>query len=272
MVRQRLSEKPGRSLGRYIGQTGVLWSLAVCLPLCGGDGCAPATSTNTRSSEPKTQKAPGADARRLEARRPEARRSDDAQRRSRERSERKPAQRSHPQRRQRRARKTSRHTNHGAGRATSSRRSPSRRSRRSKKRFVQHGKASWYGRRHHGGPTASGERYDMHAMTAAHKKLPFGTMVRVTRKDTNRTVTVRINDRGPYSRGRIIDLSRKAASRLKMLRAGVVRVKIEVVRWGSGRRSHRKGRTRGRKPGSGPSPERRYRQGSFGKKGPPLPR
>ena len=267
MARQRPSEKPGRALGRYIGQTGVLWSLAVCLPLCGGDGCAPASSSNARSTEPETQKAPGADARRPEARRP------DARHRSRESSgEQKQAQRSRPKRRRRRARKTSRHPKRRAGRARSSRRSPNRRSRRSKKRFVQHGKASWYGRRHHGGPTASGERYDMHAMTAAHKKLPFGTMVRVTRKDTNKTVTVRINDRGPYSRGRIIDLSRKAASRLKMLRAGVVKVRIEVVRWGSGRRSHRKGRTRGRRSGSGPSPERRYRQGSFGKKGPPLPR
>jgi rare lipoprotein A len=113
----------------------------------------------------------------------------------------------------------------------------------------------------------------MRAMTAAHKKLPFGTIVRVTRKSSGQSVKVRINDRGPYARGRIIDLSRKAAARLDMLDDGVIRVKLEVVRWGSGRRHHRRHRSRssarGRRGGDG---ERRYRQGAFGRKGPPLPR
>jgi rare lipoprotein A len=141
------------------------------------------------------------------------------------------------------------------------------------KKFVQLGKATWYGRRHHGGPTASGERFNMHAMTAAHKKLPFGTRVRVTRLATGRSVIVRINDRGPYGKGRIIDLSRKAAARLGMLKAGVVRVRIAVVRWGKGRRvrsRRRKRRSKRRGPQRNKGPKRRYKQGPFGKQGPPL--
>ena len=89
------------------------------------------------------------------------------------------------------------------------------------------GKASWYGAKHHGKRTASGERFDQHALTAAHRSLPFGTRVKVTNLNNQRSVTVRINDRGPYSRGRIIDLSRRAATDLDMLRAGVAPVRIE---------------------------------------------
>lgn len=95
---------------------------------------------------------------------------------------------------------------------------------------VQDGMASWYGGKHHGGPTASGERFDKNAMTAAHRTLPMNTRVRVTSKRNGRTVTVRINDRGPYSKGRIIDLSEEAARRLDMIEAGVVPVRIEVIR------------------------------------------
>ncbi len=122
------------------------------------------------------------------------------------------------------------------------------RSRRSG-RFVEYGKATWYGGRFHGRKTASGERFDQNAMTAAHKTLPFGTLVRVTRLDAKRSVTVRINDRGPYGKGRIIDLSRAAASKLGSLKRGVVRVRLTVIRWGNGRykRSHRKLRSRSSK-------------------------
>lgn len=89
------------------------------------------------------------------------------------------------------------------------------------------GKASWYGAKHHGKRTASGERFDQHALTAAHRSLPFGTRVKVTNLNNKRSVTVRINDRGPYSRGRIIDVSRRAATELGMLKAGVAPVRIE---------------------------------------------
>jgi rare lipoprotein A len=95
---------------------------------------------------------------------------------------------------------------------------------------VQHGLASWYGGKHHGGPTASGERFNKHALTAAHKKLRMHTKVRVTNKRNGRTVVVRINDRGPYVKGRIIDLSERAAQILGMIDAGVVPVKIELLR------------------------------------------
>lgn len=91
------------------------------------------------------------------------------------------------------------------------------------------GKASYYGARHHGKRTASGERFDQHALTAAHRSLPFGTRVRVTNLRNQRSVVVRINDRGPYARGRIIDLSRQAARQLGMLSAGVVPVRVESI-------------------------------------------
>ena len=92
---------------------------------------------------------------------------------------------------------------------------------------VQHGKASWYGGKFHGGPTASGETYNKRSMTAAHRSLPFGTRVRVTNLRNGRSVIVRINNRGPYSKGRIIDLSEAAAEQLNMIEAGVVPVKVE---------------------------------------------
>ena len=91
------------------------------------------------------------------------------------------------------------------------------------------GKASYYGAKHHGRRTASGERFNQHALTAAHRTLPFGTRVKVTNLNNDRTVVVLINDRGPHTRGRIIDLSRKAAERLGMLRAGVAPVRVESI-------------------------------------------
>jgi rare lipoprotein A len=89
--------------------------------------------------------------------------------------------------------------------------------------------ASWYGGRFQGRKTASGERFDQNDLTAAHKRLKFGTRVRVTNERNGRSVVVRINDRGPYSRGRVIDLSRAAAERIEMIRAGVVPVSIEIL-------------------------------------------
>ena len=96
---------------------------------------------------------------------------------------------------------------------------------------LQSGYATWYGGAHDGGPTASGERYDKRALTAAHRTLKLGTRVRVTNKRNGRSVILRINDRGPYgSASRIIDVSEKAAELLDMVEAGVVPVTVEVVR------------------------------------------
>lgn len=96
-------------------------------------------------------------------------------------------------------------------------------------RFSQSGKASYYARMHHGQRTANGEIHDQNALVAAHRSLPFGTRVRVTNEQNGKQVVVRINDRGPFRRGRIIDVSRAAAAQLDMLRSGVVRVRIETL-------------------------------------------
>ncbi|RUT30428.1 septal ring lytic transglycosylase RlpA family protein [Arsenicitalea aurantiaca] len=88
------------------------------------------------------------------------------------------------------------------------------------------GGASWYGPGFHGKTAASGERFDQNAMTAAHKTLPFGTRVRVTDQRTGRSINVTINDRGPFIRGRIIDLSRAAATELGFRNAGHTQVCI----------------------------------------------
>lgn len=91
------------------------------------------------------------------------------------------------------------------------------------------GDASWYGHPYHGRRTASGEVYDMHDLTAAHRTLPFGTVVRVERRDTGAEVEVRINDRGPFVRGRVIDLSYAAARRIRLDVDGVAPVTVTVV-------------------------------------------
>ncbi|WP_379550925.1 septal ring lytic transglycosylase RlpA family protein [Qipengyuania sp. DGS5-3] len=96
-------------------------------------------------------------------------------------------------------------------------------------RTLGNGVASYYGRRFHGRLTANGERFNMNAMTAAHKTLPFGTKVRVTNPRNGKSVTVRINDRGPFIKGRTIDLSRGAAQRIGMIASGHARVKMELV-------------------------------------------
>jgi rare lipoprotein A len=91
------------------------------------------------------------------------------------------------------------------------------------------GVASWYGKPYHGRRTASGEVYNMYQMTAAHPSLPFGTRVVVTNLENGRSAIVRINDRGPFVHGRVIDLSRKAASQLGFLGQGVTRVGVRVI-------------------------------------------
>jgi rare lipoprotein A len=91
------------------------------------------------------------------------------------------------------------------------------------------GQASWYGQAHHGKKTASGEVYDRMQLTAAHRTLPMGTRVRVTNVDNGRSVVVRINDRGPFKAGRVIDLSQAAARELGALGEGLFNVRLEVL-------------------------------------------
>jgi rare lipoprotein A len=98
---------------------------------------------------------------------------------------------------------------------------------------VEEGLASFYGRRFQGRRTASGERYDVRGFTCAHRRLPFGTRLRVTAVDTGRSVDVTVTDRGPYARGRIVDLSLAAARALGMVHRGVIRVRVEPVEGGA---------------------------------------
>ena len=96
--------------------------------------------------------------------------------------------------------------------------------------YQEVGKASYYASKFQGRKTASGEPYDKSKLTAAHRKLPFGTTVRVTNLQNGRSVTVRINDRGPFIKGRIIDLSSSAFSRIANLKKGIVEVRLEIVK------------------------------------------
>jgi rare lipoprotein A len=98
------------------------------------------------------------------------------------------------------------------------------------KAYTEEGLASWYGRKFHGKKTASGERFNMYKKTAAHRTLPFGTKVKVTNLGNKKSVVVRINDRGPFVKGRIIDLSYAAAKDIGMIKKGVVKVRIKVVK------------------------------------------
>ena len=99
--------------------------------------------------------------------------------------------------------------------------------------YYQKGVASWYGPNFAGNPTANGEMFDPEEMTAAHKSLPFDTRVKVVQLDTGKSVVVRINDRGPFIKGRIIDLSRKAAERLGIIGSGTAEVGLKIVEWGN---------------------------------------
>jgi rare lipoprotein A len=94
----------------------------------------------------------------------------------------------------------------------------------------ERGQASWYGGHFHGRETASGETYDKEAMTAAHPRLPFGTIVKVTNEKNGWSCNVRINDRGPFAKGRIIDVSEAAARQLGMIGDGVAPVSVRVVK------------------------------------------
>lgn len=94
---------------------------------------------------------------------------------------------------------------------------------------VQRGVAAWYGGKFHGRKTASGERFDKNALTAAHRELPFGAVVRVVDASSGRSVVVRINDRGPFNKRRVIDLSEAAARELDMIDRGVAQVEIRVL-------------------------------------------
>lgn len=119
--------------------------------------------------------------------------------------------------------------------------------------FVQGGLASWYGSDFHGKETSNGEIYDMYAMTAAHKTLPLGVYVKVNNRENGRETVVRINDRGPFVNGRIIDLSYSAAKQLGLLDSGTAQVRIEAL----GYLDSAKGSVAYRAPAS-------YDRGSFG--------
>lgn len=96
------------------------------------------------------------------------------------------------------------------------------------------GIASYYANDFHGKQTSNGEIFDMNALTAAHRTFPFGTKVRVTNLENNKTVVVRINDRGPFKEERMMDLSMGAAKEIDLIHTGTARVRLEVLEWGNG--------------------------------------
>ena len=102
------------------------------------------------------------------------------------------------------------------------------------------GVSSFYAEDFHGKITANGETYDMYGLTAAHKTLPFNTLVKVTNLDNDKSLTLRINDRGPYAKGRILDCSYGAAVKLAFVGEGTARVKIEVIEFGDNKYMKRK--------------------------------
>jgi rare lipoprotein A len=113
----------------------------------------------------------------------------------------------------------------------------------SAKGFKERGDASWYGKKFHGRDTANGERYDMYQMTAAHKHLPLPSYVKVTNLENGKSTIVRVNDRGPFHGGRIIDLSYAAATKIDMLKKGTARVEIEVIdpkQWAKAKKSRQR--------------------------------
>ncbi len=98
-------------------------------------------------------------------------------------------------------------------------------------RYYEEGIASWYGPGFHGRQTSSGEIYDMYGISAAHKTLPFGTIVKVVDLETDKSVIVAINDRGPFIEGRIIDLSKGAAEKLGIVNKGITQVGLRILEW-----------------------------------------
>ncbi len=97
---------------------------------------------------------------------------------------------------------------------------------------VLYGESSYYADKFHGRETANGEIFDMYKKTAAHKTLPFNTMLEVTNLENNQSVIVRVNDRGPYKKDRILDISYGAAREIDMISSGVVKVRIKILKWG----------------------------------------
>ena len=97
---------------------------------------------------------------------------------------------------------------------------------------VFYGEASYYAEKFHGRTTANGEIFDMYKISAAHKTLPFNTILQVTNLENQKSIVVRINDRGPYKKGRILDLSYRAAQEIDLVSSGVVRVKVKIVKMG----------------------------------------
>jgi rare lipoprotein A len=96
--------------------------------------------------------------------------------------------------------------------------------------YTEEGKASYYSNKLHGRKMANGDKYSRHKLTAAHRTLPFGTKVKVTNLQTNKSVKVKITDRGPFVQGRVVDLSEAAAKRLDYISAGIVPVRVKVVK------------------------------------------
>ena len=107
-----------------------------------------------------------------------------------------------------------------------------------KETTIYEGVASYYGPNFHGKLTANGEVYDMYGVTAAHKEIPFNTVARVTNLDNGKSLILRINDRGPYIDGRILDCSYGAAKKLDFINNGTANVKIEIIEWGDGEYMH----------------------------------
>jgi rare lipoprotein A len=105
--------------------------------------------------------------------------------------------------------------------------------------FSEKGYASWYGNKFHGHLTSNGERYDMFAMSAAHKNLPIPSYVKVTNLQNNKQVTVRVNDRGPFHEGRVIDLSYAAADKLDIIKSGTAKVKVELIHFSEEQSEHK---------------------------------
>lgn len=97
-------------------------------------------------------------------------------------------------------------------------------------KVIESGVASWYGPKFHGNLTANGERYDMYGLTAAHRTLPFNTVLRVENQDNGKSVIVRVNDRGPFAKNRIIDLSKKAAQEIDMIGNGTAPVRLVLMK------------------------------------------
>ena len=124
-----------------------------------------------------------------------------------------------------------------------SKKNHSKKTKSKKKKFdkskkVFKGISSYYGPKFHGKLTANGEIFDMYGITAAHKEIPFNTIVRVTNENNGKTQIIRINDRGPYVDGRILDCSFGAAKKLGFVNEGTAPVKIEVIEWGDGLYMH----------------------------------